>query len=153
SLYFNNFVQLILAMKLKKGISLVLAFFLLASNMGFAFNVHFCKGRLASVSAGYKVEEICKAPEKAAKKKCCASKAASHKKCCSDKKVDLKKNTDDLAIKTFSFHTDMPCILASWVPAIFKTYCFSPKQDTSAYCCDANAPPLFKLYSQYIFYS
>jgi len=58
-------------MYFKKQICLFLAFFLLVSNSGLAFNVHFCKGKIASVSSVFSKEEVCKmliVKEKA----CCA---------------------------------------------------------------------------------
>lgn len=139
-------------MSFKKSTSLILAFFLLVSNMGMALNVHFCEGKLASISTAYNVEETCEAP-KTSDKKCCAEKEVNHKKCCSDKELDLKKKTEEVVIKTFSFQIDIPCLVEDWKPIVFETLPTSIQQTKIEYCCDANAPPLFKLYSQYIFYA
>ena len=139
-------------MSFKKSTSLILIFFLLVSNMGMALNVHFCEGKLASISSAYKVEETCKMP-KSSGKKCCAEKDADHKKCCSDKELDLKKKTEEVVVKTFSFQIDMPSLVEDWKPLVFEALPQSIKQTPIEYCCDANAPPLFKLYSQYIFYA
>lgn len=141
-------------MNLRKSTSLILAFFLLVSNMGFAFNVHFCGGEISSISASYKVDGACKMPKKAtSEKKCCAEKAKEDKKCCSDKKVDLKKKSEEVVFKTFSFQAELPFIVNDWKPIVFENQPLSVKQNTIDYCCDANAPPLFKLYSQFIFYA
>lgn len=141
-------------MNLRKSISLILAFFLLVSNVGLAFNVHFCGGEVSSISTAYKISESCTMPEKAApEKKCCAEKAKEGKKCCSDKKVDLKKKSEEVVVKTFSFHASLPFVVQDWKPLVFENPTQSLKQDRIGYCCNANAPPLFKLYSQYIFYA
>lgn len=141
-------------MNLRKSTSLILAFFLLVSNMGLAFNVHFCGGEVSSISTNYKISEACAMPKKAAaEKKCCAAKAEDGKKCCSDKKVDLKKKSEEVVVKTFSFQAGLAFIVQDWKPVVFENPLQSAKQDTIEYCCDANAPPLFKLYSQYIFYA
>lgn len=139
-------------MSFKKSTSLILAFFLLVSNMGMALNVHFCEGKLAAISTAYNVEGTCKIPQPS-DRKCCAEKASDHKKCCSDKELDLKKKTEEIVIKTFSFQVDMPCLVEDWKPIVFENLPQSIKQTPIEYCCDANAPPLFKLYSQYIFYA
>lgn len=120
--------------------------------MGMALNVHFCEGKLASISTAYNVEETCEKP-KTVEKKCCAEKEVDHKKCCSDKELDLKKKSEEVVIKTFSFQIDMPCLVEDWKPIVFETLPASIQQTPIEYCCDANAPPLFKLYSQYIFYA
>lgn len=141
-------------MHFKKSTSLIIAFFLLVSNMGMAFNVHFCSGNISSISINYKVDESCAMPKKATPtKKCCAEKAKENKKCCSDKKVEQKKKSDPVVVKTFSFNAELPFVINDWNPIIFENQPIVAKQNTIEYCCDANAPPLFKLYSQYIFYA
>lgn len=141
-------------MNLRKSTSLILALFLLVSNMGFAFNVHFCGGKVSSISAAYKTSEVCALPKReTTEKKCCAKKAEEGKKCCSDKKVELKKKSEQVVVKTFSFHSGPAVIFQDWKPEVFGKPLQAPKQENIEYYCDANAPPLFKLYSQYIFYA
>lgn len=139
-------------MSFRKSTSLILAFFLLVSNMGMALNLHFCEGKLASISTAYNVQETCEIL-KSSDKKCCAEKETDHKKCCSDKELDLKKNSEEVIIKIFSFQVDVPCLVNDWKPIIFEVLQESVPQNSFEYICDANAPPLFKLYSQYIFYA
>lgn len=141
-------------MSFKKSTSLILAFFLLVSNMGMAFNVHFCSGNISSVSLNYKPDENCTIPEETAPvKKCCAEKAKESKKCCSDKKIEQKKKSEQVVVKTFSFNAELPFVINDWNPIFFESLQIAKKQNLIEYCCDANAPPLFKLYSQYIFYA
>lgn len=119
-----------------------------------AFNVHFCSGTISSVSVNYKTDESCAIPEKTTPlKKCCAEKAKENKKCCSDKKIEQKKKSEQVVVKTFSFNAELPFVINDWAALFFESQQITKKQNSIAYCCDANAPPLFKLYSQYIFYA
>lgn len=141
-------------MNSKKCTSLFLAFLLLVSNIGLAFNVHYCGDEIASVSSVYNVEEVCEMPEIQVEKACCAAEiAVSHKKCCSDKVVDLQDKGDDILVKNFSFQIDIPFVAVSWEPLVFPAVPIAKTLQQTTYYCDANAPPLFKLYSQYILYA
>ena len=141
-------------MNFKKCTSLFLALLLLVSNIGLAFNVHYCGDEIASVSSVYNVEEVCEMPEIPADKACCAAEMAiNHKKCCSDKVVDLQDKGDDILVKNFSFQIDVPFVATAWEPLVFPTVPSVKALEQTAYYCDANAPPLFKLYSQYLLYA
>ncbi|MFH7012047.1 hypothetical protein ACHRV5_09240 [Flavobacterium sp. FlaQc-52] len=132
-------------MNLKKCTGLFLAFLLLVSNIGFAFDVHYCGGKIASVSLNT-------ASSVAPEKKCCG---ISEKKssCCKDKVVRFEKKSDDATFKMFFFQIAFPAVIEDFKPIAFLSLPgFKNKQITSYYS-DANAPPLYKLYNQYIFYS
>lgn len=139
-------------MKFKKHISLLLTFFLLVSNSGLAFNVHFCEGKIAAISSVFSKEEICKMPVKV-EKTCCVKPEQTHKKCCSDKEVNLKNKAEKIIIKTIAFDIDSVFYITNWKPIIFSKILVIPYSQNIAYCCDANAPPLYLLYSQYTFYA
>ena len=101
-------------------------------------------------------------PKAELEKSCCAKKADSkttelakkkHQKCCSDKTVNLKGKAIDIIVKAPTSDFMVP-----FVVPVFNTYAyhFVPTAETNTtftYYCDANAPPLFKLYSQYILYA
>jgi len=141
-------------MNLKKCTSLLLAFLLLVSNVGLAFTVHYCEGKIASVSSVFTDEEVCEIQPVKAEKSCCAKEVdLGHKKCCKNKIVNLQDKSDDIVVKTFSFQIDAPFIIQAWKPVVFKTFEVQEKAPVIQYYVDANAPPLFKLYSQYIFYA
>jgi hypothetical protein len=60
-------------MKFKKHISILLAFFLLVSNVGLAFDVHYCGEKVASIQPFYlKSGEVSNSVEKG----CCEKKAS-----------------------------------------------------------------------------
>ena len=132
-------------MKLKKCTGLFLAFLLLVSNIGFAFDVHYCGGKIASVSLNTTATA-------SAEKKCCG---ASEKKssCCKDKVVHVEKKSDNATFKIFFFQFAFPAIIQEFKPIAFLSIPNFKSNQIISYYSDANAPPLFKLYHQYIFYS
>lgn len=132
-------------MNLKKCTGLFLAFLLLVSNIGFAFDVHYCGGKIASVSLNTTASA---SPEK----KCCGAKEKKSS-CCKDKTVHFEKQSDDATFKIFFFQIAFPTVIQEYRPIAFLSIpCFKSKQVISYYS-DANAPPLYKLYHQYIFYA
>jgi hypothetical protein len=132
-------------MNLKKCTGLFLAFLLLVSNIGFAFDVHYCGGELASVSLN---TSAAAAPEKS----CCGS-TEKKSSCCKDKVVHIEKKSDNATFKIFFFQIAFPAVIQEYEPiGILSIPNFKNNQIISYYS-DANAPPLFKLYNQYIFYS
>lgn len=134
-------------MRFKRHISIFLAVLLLVSNAGLAFNVHYCGGEIASVSLNSTL------PSVQSEKGCCEKKVTSKKdSCCKDKKIVFQKKTDNGIVKSFSFQFDYVFVVPDFQPTVF-TVAPSFKNNLSlAYYCDANAPPLFKLYSQYLLY-
>ena len=130
-----------------------MAILLLVSNTGLAFNVHFCEGKIASVSSVYNVEEVCEMKAEPDDKGCCTQKSKDHKDCCQDKVVDLQDDSKEVIIKTISFQFDIPVVIPDWKPLVFRSLTALKKDRAVAYCCDANAPPLYKRYNQYIFYA
>jgi len=141
-------------MNIKKCTSLFLAILLLVSNIGLAFNVHYCEGEIASISSVYNIEKISDAPKiSIVDEECCAENEKDHKQCCKDKVVDLEDKSPDTIIKTFSFQIDIPFLIQDWKPILFQEIVSLKRGEKIVYYCDANAPPLFKLYNQYIFYA
>jgi hypothetical protein len=132
-------------MNLKKCTGLFLAFLLLVSNIGFAFDVHYCGGKIASVSLNT-------ASSVSSEKKCCG---LSEKKssCCKDKVVHFEKKSDDATLKIFFFQIAFPAVINEFKPIAFLAISNFKSNQIISYYSDANAPPLFKLYHQYIFYS
>lgn len=140
-------------MQFKKQICLLIAFFLLVSNSGLAFNVHYCEGKIASISSVFSNEEICVKQVEVIEKSCCAKPQQTHKKCCSDKEVNLKSKAEKITIKSISFDLDSIFYLPE-VNTSFASY-ISPVHypQNLVFYCDANAPPLYQLYCQLTFYA
>ncbi|WP_298221187.1 hypothetical protein [Flavobacterium sp.] len=131
-------------MQFKKQLCLFLAFFVLVSNVGFALNVHYCDDQIASVSfntsSPSNIEEDC----------CGVVEKPSH--CCKDKVVLIQKKSDQAIVKSFSFEWQDMVFPNSWIFVFATNVILSQKNTVAAYYCDSHAPPLFKLYSQYVFY-
>lgn len=130
----------------KKQICLFLAFFLLVSNVGLAFNVHYCGNKIASVSLKSNFTA-------ANSEKNCCGVIEKKSSCCKDKVINFQKKSDNFIVKAFSFQVDSPFIVQEWNPIYFTECSIFKSNKITSYFCDANAPPLFKLYSQYVFYA
>lgn len=131
-------------MNFKKSTCLFLAFLLLVSNIGFAFNVHYCGGKIASVSLD--------TTSPIAEKSCCAN-LEKKSSCCKDKVVQIEKKSDNATFKIFFFQLAFPVFIQDFTPITFLSVQNFRNNQIISYYSDANAPPLFKLYHQYIFYS
>lgn len=132
-------------MNIKKCTSLFLAFLLLVSNVGMAFNVHYCAGEIASVSL--------ESQQQIKEKGCCEKIVSKKDSCCKDKVFHFEKKSDNAIVKIFFFELNAPFLIQEWQPVIFSLTAYFKITPVATYYCDANAPPLFKLYSQYIFYA
>jgi hypothetical protein len=141
-------------MKFKKHISIFLALFLLVSNVGFAVDVHYCGGEIASVKPIF-WETV--ASQNTIENSCCAPKASSiiEKKdsCCKDKIVKFQKKSGKVTLNSITFQPDFNCLFEEWTPIVFTKISNFKNSKITSYYCDANAPPLFQLYHQYIFYA
>lgn len=133
-------------MKFKKHISILLAFLILGSNVGFALNVHYCGDKISSVSLNASISEVQK------EKACCKEKAVKKESCCKDKKIVVQKKAIDKIFKSFSFQLDSVFLVPEYQSTVFNTIASFKNTLPLLYYCDANAPPLYKLYSQYLLY-
>ena len=132
--------------------ALLLAFLLLVSNSGVALNVHYCGGKIAAITTAFSKDEVCQM-EVEQEQSCCAKAETNHKKCCSDKEVNLDDDTEKIVIKSFSIDLDAPFVINEWSSIVYNTASFQINSQCLDYYCQANAPPLYKLYSQYIYYA
>jgi hypothetical protein len=124
-------------MNYKKCIGLCLAILLLVSNIGLAFNVHYCGGKIATVSVRAHDNII------SSEKSCCAKKVIDKDSCCKNKTV----------LKAYSFAPYIAYLVPEIKKEIVATHATFISQAISTYYFDAHAPPLFKLYHQFIFYA
>ena len=132
-------------MQLRKYISLLLVIFILFSNLGVAFNVHYCHDKIASVSLKYHAKESTDG--------CCKTIKIS-KKCCSEKVVKLEKKSENVLVK--SFQLNLQNFIGNEIfTSIFPIEYQAIKNDNSAifYYCNSNAPPIYKLNCQLVFYA
>ena len=132
-------------MQLRKYISLLLVIFILFSNLGLAFNVHYCHDKIASVSLKYHAKESTDG--------CCKTIKIS-KKCCSEKVVKLEKKSENVLVK--SFQLDLQNFIVAKIGlSNFSIRHFSIDSNSNFifYYCNSNAPPIYKLNCQLVFYA
>lgn len=134
-------------MQLKKHISIFLGFLILISSFGLTFTVHYCKEEIASISLFFQKEEPC-----VSEKSCCA-KEDSHDSCCSNKLVKVEKKSDDIIVKSFQLDLDNFVVAYFWKSIFYFLFESKSIQNSIDFYCDSNAPPLYKLYCQYVFYA
>ncbi len=133
-------------MKLKKQICILLTFLILVSNVGFAFNVHYCGDKISSISFGSETPNIQDEND------CCLKETTKKASCCKDKKIVFQKKTTEKIVKTFSFQIDAPFLIPVCQSFVFTEVPYFQSNVSLSYYCDANAPPLYKLYNQYLLY-
>jgi hypothetical protein len=141
-------------MNFKKHICLFLAFFLLVSNVGFAVDVHYCGGEIASIKPVFWKNFESK---NTFEESCCPPKSSNiveeNSSCCKDKVVSFEKKFENVIVNSISFQPDFNFLIENWNPIIYSEFQNFESNKITSYYCDANAPPLFKLYHQYIFYA
>ncbi|HTO35261.1 MAG TPA: hypothetical protein VLZ72_03425 [Flavobacterium sp.] len=138
-------------MLFQKVNSVLLALYLLASTSGLAFNVHYCEGEIASITSIFSLEEPCEIKPPQIEKSCCQIEDDSHDSCCSDE--TLQADTGEVVLKQVYFDFDYFALILTSIQNIFSSEETLYENNTTLYYCDANAPPLYLLYSQYIFYA
>lgn len=138
-------------MKYKKYLLFLMSFLIVVSSLGMAFNVHFCKGSIASISSEFYPSKACEMAVEAETKSCCKKKIKT-KKCCSDKKVSFKSKTEKITYKT-SFAIDSYLVLNE-INYVFETPFVSIQNNKKDYYSfESNAPPRYKLFCKLTFYA
>lgn len=140
-------------MKLRSYISMLLSTFILVSNIGLAMNVHYCHGQVSDISLAYRTSDDCAEIHAKKKQTCCATKAESHKKCCENDVVKLQDKSDNIIVKSIQLDFAQMAEVAVWKLSPFTVEVVSDNADAPSFYCESHAPPLYKLYSQYIFYA
>lgn len=133
-------------MKFKTCTSFLLAVLILVSNIGLVLNVHFCGGQIAAVTIKSSIEN----PNKATSSCCDATEKDTN--CCHNKTLKFQKKSDFASIKSFAFKTTYYIAPTLCAINFYETQVgYHTVQQTSFYC-NSNAPPLWKLHHQFIFY-
>jgi len=135
-------------MSFRKTISLFLAFFILMPNLGLALNVHYCHDELASVSIKNELVELLNSIDVS-----CCSSTENCGKCCSNEVVELEKNKEIFTQDFSSFKSFSAVMNPTFSMNFNLNFIGNIKKQIIENLCEANAPPLYKLYSQYIFYA
>ncbi|WP_188360556.1 HYC_CC_PP family protein [Flavobacterium orientale] len=138
-------------MSFKKSMSLFLAIHLLVATSGLAFNVHYCGGEIASISSIFNLEEPCEMDAQPDEKSCCSSSFSDHDGCCSDETVQA--DFDEMVVSQINFDFSFVAFLSDYQLPVFAEFTGENNKEELHYYCDSNAPPLYKLYSQLVFYA
>lgn len=131
---------------MKKITAILITTVILFSNLGLAFNVHYCHDKIASVSIDYSVQND--------NSNCCCVKKDAQKKCCSDTTIKAEKKSDDILVK--SFQLDLQQFVANaqnWDFNFSKEIVSIKKNDLIENYSESNSPPLYKLYCQLVLYA
>jgi hypothetical protein len=124
-------------MNFRKHISILLAFFLLITHSGLAFNVHYCDDVIASITvfSNSNANEI--------EKNCCGI-VEKDSKCCQNKIIKSEKKSDQILLKSFSFETLNGILVQNNILFEIVTVLNFKKTKPSNYTFNANAPPIFE---------
>ncbi len=139
-------INYICRVKMRKHISILLTILILVSNVGFAFNVHYCGSNIASIS--FKISNSNNDSEKD-----CCGKAVKKSSCCKDKVIKIEKKSENTIVKTFDFQTNFDFLIQQYNPIVFNKKTVFGHCKLTSYTCNANAPPIFKRNCQLIFYA
>jgi len=141
-----------------KTYSILFLLILLFSNVGLAFNIHYCQGQIEKISSVYshhKHNDVCEMQQQA-EKSCCNKTTISSQKdddCCKDD-ILTQNPIDKNFVKVFPIQLDPFISTEIWNSENYDWIPILKKADSSpAFYCDSNAPPLFKLYCRLIFYA
>ena len=133
-------------MKFNKITSIFLTLFLLVSNLGLAITVHYCDNQIASVT-------LSTASNKQNIEKDCCEKVEKESKCCKNKIIKSTQKLDQITVKIISVDANYNLVFNEWKSVVFANKNNFKTREITTYCWDANAPPLYLLYSQYTFYA
>lgn len=134
-------------MNLKKCTAFFLALLVLTSNISLALNVHYCGGKIASITVQSQVDSQYK------EKGCCEKLASAEKSCCKDTVIKLDKKSESDSAKIVASFENFHFTLLEFYSIGFPFRDVLSHQSRQLYVFDANAPPLFLLHSQFIFYA
>lgn len=137
---------------MKKIVSILLTFLILYANTGWALVFHYCKEELASVS----LEMLGTSDENnvcIAKESCCDFEEENHKKCCENQQVEFSDLDEYFIYKSLEINTlYFPFTEQNLYDFTFR-FLPNPKKRISAFYAEINAPPLYQLYCQLVFYA
>jgi len=135
----------------KKGLSVLLAFFLLVSSGGWSLNIHYCGGEIASISAFEKNSNAC-CDHPLEQDTCCASDIEEEEDgCCSDDILQVE--LEDVVVEYLKNITFFQAILPDYSTIYFGVESTNTSIEQLHFYCDSNAPPLYLLYSQLVLYA
>ena len=133
-------------MYFKKHNILLLSLLVLFSNSGMAFTIHYCGNQIESVSLNpfSTVQNI--------EESCCHVKE-EQTDCCNDRIIKAEKSVDQIIAKTISCHFEAIIYNDNNSVSCFYQVNYYSKNTQKTPLYRVNITALYKLYSQYCFYS
>ena len=149
----------------RKFINILLSALILFSNSGWAISFHYCQDSLSSVSLEYITSSISEEDDDscASMGSCCASEDdedenetdTSHKKCCDNTAISSSISDSTSVVKALELQLQ-PFVVSSLVFPTLEVVSIPQtvkKAITRDFFMQLNAPPLYELYCQRVFYS
>ena len=145
----------------RKFINILLSALILFSNSGWAITFHYCKDTLSSVSLEYPTSASEEEEDCTTMDSCCASDdnddetETSHKKCCDDTAISSSISDSTSVVKALELQLQ-PFVVSSLVFPTLEVVSIPQtvkKAITRDFFTQLNAPPLYELYCQRVFYS
>ena len=138
-------------MKFRKHIAVILALFILMMDSSFGLVYHYCHDQIAYVAFKFQEQNLV---DSANEDSCCLGKDFTDEEngCCKNEEIKIEKKDIFQLAKNFDFQ------FVGIAPA-FQVFHFETKQEfislkqTLDYYVESNAPPIYKLNSQFIFYA
>lgn len=135
-------------MNFQKTISTFLAILVLFLSTNVALNIHICQGVVAAIQTTFDTEEPCNHKHSVVTDTCCYNQI-DEATCCSDKVI--KADIDDIVLE--SSQISIVFLFKEIITLPIKTFAYFNSNKILTYFCDANGPPLYKLYQKRIFYA
>ncbi len=131
----------------KKCTTLFLAFLMLVSNSGLAFNVHYCGNEIASVSIKTNKKPI------VFEENCCGI-IEEQSNCCNDKLFQIQESSDKFQENISQFEFNSFIVENQTILICFnKNQNYKYQKTDIFYSFLDNLPPIFKRNCQLIFYA
>lgn len=131
--------------------SCVLVVAVLFSNLGMALNIHYCGEKIEKVVVGYASSINCAGDSH--EDSCCDEMDDSDEDCCTNEIIKQKTNESVVKVIQLQLSTDFVAPVIYKFTPVVVTEVTLPKQLDIAFNFKSNAPPLYKLYHQYLLYA
>jgi hypothetical protein len=125
-----------------------LAFFLLLINTRLVQNIHLCEGHICSIQTFFesKKDNCCHEKDTS----CCSSNSEENN-CCND--IEINQDLDDLVLGKSYLDFQLTFVTQDIYSICIWNNIFRNTLNINAFEIQSHAPPLYKLYQQYIFYA
>ncbi len=137
-------------MNFKRNIAIVFTCYYLIICVGLTITLHFCGGSLSGFSTVLK-DLVCS--EQAFKTLCCSENKEISSDCCNDTILDLSEINEDSLFQEFKFIDQIVILPLNLNYFFFNKKIILNKVFLSNYTFDSNAPPLYKLFGNFIYYA